>query len=76
MTIITIIPYAAILVANLLYLYVHGFNPTEKWYKLFFFNLCMMLLIGVFVVINVNIVLHRWIHDERKVDSSGNPTKK
>jgi hypothetical protein len=36
----------------------------------------LMLLIGAFIIINLNILLHRWLNDERKVDEKGNPTMK
>lgn len=75
-TLITLIPYITIALANFLYLYFYSFDPIEEWYLIVLFNFVLMLLIGAFLIINLNILLYKWIHDEREFDEKGKPTKK
>ena len=66
--IITILPYLAIVIANALYFYSSGLDPVNDWYMIFLFNFCLMLFIGIFIIINLNILLYKWVNDDRITD--------
>lgn len=64
MKFLIVIPYVAILLANLAYFYVQGLDEEQGALQIFLFNFAIMVLLGIFVVINLNILLHRWIVQE------------
>lgn len=73
---LTIAPYALILLANLLYLYMY-YEPDLHWVSLFLFNFLIMALAGIFITLHVNILLHKWLVEESdKGRTDGKLTKK
>lgn len=71
-----LIPYIVILVANLLYIYTYSYDPEKHKVQIFLFNFGIMALAGIFIVIRVNMLLHKWIVQQNETDSSGKLTKK
>lgn len=71
-----IVPYVAIALANIIYFLFSGQGRKTKWYKVFLFNFGIMALVGIFIVIKLNLMLHQWFVIEQEKDEKGNLTKK
>ena len=71
-----LLPYAVILVANFLYIYAYSYDPEEHQVQIFLFNFGIMLLVGIFAIIKVNLMLHQWLVVEQEKNSSGKPNMK
>ena len=69
---IHLIPYVVILGANALYIYSYNYDPEEDKVQIFLFNFVIMLFIGIFAIIKVNMMLHQWIIVEKEKDEKGN----
>lgn len=54
------LPYLLLLLANLGYLYVHGFGPLKTHPKLFLYNFLIFLLLGVVLFFKASYLLHKW----------------
>lgn len=54
------IPYLLLILANFLYLYVHGFKPLQYHPKLVLYNVLFFLLVGLVIFFKASYHLHRW----------------
>ena len=75
-TMLHLVPYVVILAANVLYIYAYNYDPETHQVQIFLFNFAIMLLVGIFAIIRVNMLLHQWLVVEKEKDASGKPTTK
>jgi len=54
------LPYLLLIMANLFYLYVHGFKPLKYHPRLFIYNFALFFIIAIVVFFKVSYHLHRW----------------
>ena len=54
------IPYLLLILANLVYLCIHGFKPLQYHPKLILYNILFFLLVGLVIFFKVSYHLYEW----------------